>query len=64
MPMLHASEFRFTCPKCGTSNSVTAGEISNDYQVQCPACNSSVGAWGNVHSNADENRLHNHRIAG
>ncbi len=63
MPMLHASEFRFTCPRCGTSNSVTAREISDDYQVQCPVCNSSVGAWGSVHSNIDQERLRDHRFA-
>ena len=46
MHMVHTSEFRFACPKCGTPNSVTAVEISDKFRVHCRTCHARVGAWG------------------
>lgn len=62
MHLLHVSEFRFTCPRCGTANSVTAREISDDFKVDCTACHASVGAWEYVASRREGAQARNQRM--
>lgn len=63
MHMLHVSEFRFTCPRCGTQNSVTAQEISDEFQVDCTVCHASVGASGYAGSRAEKLQARSRQIA-
>lgn len=47
------SRLSINCPVCGTHNSITASEVSENIQVGCSKCRALIGPWGDVKSKSE-----------
>lgn len=41
-------QYAVPCPHCGTINTITTVDIPARMQIDCSACQTPIGSWGDI----------------